>query len=284
MVSNPKVLPTFMHGDGAICGSISSVETLTPESGAGGRPSRASAALTGLSPSSRLSRADPADRFLARALSRDDAHSFSSSQVADYGVDFVKGNFARPPTFRKVPGARQRPTEHRRRKYRVPCHCTSSGTSSATHQVSGDEGSEPRARAPIPYNPALWGTDLDETEVLCEGPLEQRCWMVFWISRWCIIDRREFRIYADEEASLRAPELPLERYNVLNVSMAPDLHSQSLLVVVGFAGEPLVFLRTGTGLRREELVASSLWLAAFAASARYATSTQAAKKRSKVKF
>lgn len=115
---------------------------------------------------------------------------------------------------------------------------------------------------------------MDASEVLCEGPLEQRSFVIFWSPRWCVMNKREFLIYTDEEASLLAPEKPLERYNVLKMSMAPELHAQSVLVVADLAGEPFAFLRTGPGQRREELVSSALWLAAFAAAARSAAGTQ----------
>lgn len=116
---------------------------------------------------------------------------------------------------------------------------------------------------------------MDATEVLCEGPLEQRSFMIFWAQRWCVMDRREFRIYSDEEDSLLAPEKPLERYSVSAISMAPDLHAQSVLVISGLAGEPLAYVRTGPGQRREEMVSSALWLASFAAASRYAAGAQA---------
>lgn len=70
---------------------------------------------------------------------------------------------------------------------------------------------------------------MDASEVLCEGPLEQRSFVIFWSPRWCVMNKREFLIYTDEEASLLAPEKPLERYNVLKMSMAPELHAQSVL-------------------------------------------------------
>lgn len=280
MSNTPKAAPTFLNGSGSYV-SLSRAETVTPESGAGGKPSRASARWTLLSPASRLSRADLVDANMAKAVTTEDTQILSAVNSAEYGCDFVSGHLPRPPPCR----TRLRPNEHRRRKYRNPHGSIGNSTASSSRQVSvGEEHLEERARAPIPYNAAHWGTNLDETEVLCEGPLEQRSFFLFWTQRWCIIDRREFRIYAHEEASLLAPERPLERYSVLNISMAPDLHAQSVLVVVGISGEPLVFLRTGAGLRREELVSSSLWLAAFAASARYSASMRAAKNQTRTNF
>jgi hypothetical protein len=111
----------------------------------------------------------------------------------------------------------------------------------------------------------------DEAEVLIEGPLQQRSMLFFWRWRWCVLDRRELRVYQNEQVSLLQPEKPLERHSARALNVAPDLHWPSVLVLSGAAGgddDPLLFLRTGPGVQWEEVAATMLWLRAFASASR----------------
>lgn len=264
--------------------SSASAETLTPESGAGGRPSRVSVASAMASavgtatPGSRLPSApEPAQR-----LQRDSKVNVQNSSTDTLSeIDDSSRTSGQP-----VRTVRQRPGEFRRRKYSAPgdklvCkalgarHREESSTSSVTlSRLRTPEPSRQQslARQCSGYPRSVSSSELDDSEVLIEGPLQQRAFLVLWRQRWCVLHRQEFRVYRDEEASLLAPEKPLEQHLVANICVASDLHFPSLLVCQNVTtGEPLLFLRTGPGLRWEEVAASSLWLRAFAAASRSAS-------------
>lgn len=210
-----------------------SAETCTPESCRGGLLSR----VGGLSPDSRPSVPEPSERL-------DDS---CKASVQDLRV--------------------QRPSDRqgahfRRRKY--------------VTQGTGLRDFKERLFLPLPDvsvgdvqvrgGQSTSVSEIDSNEVLIEGSLQQRVLLWFWRSRWCVLDRQEFRIYRDEEASLIMPESPLERYSAHLIGVAPDAHTPSVLLVrsAGSArGELILHLRTGMGLRWEEQAASALWCWAF---------------------
>jgi len=289
--------------------SFSSAETLTPESGAGGRPSRASAVDT-LSPQSRPG----LDISSVSKVSVQNSSRDTLAEAAD--------GASRHPGGGRVAGGR-RSGELRRRKYtalghqpQIPEHtatttAANSGTGSGSVEAAavqagtvkvklggatpealqarnGPSAASPGAAAAAatagPAAAAATQTsgangqtrgELEECEVLIEGPLQQRHLLVFWRWRWCVLDRQELRIYWNEEASLLMPEKPIERRSVVNLDVGPDLHFPSVLICADSrTGEPLSFLRAGPGLRWEEVAASTLWLRAFAAAGRWAASRQ----------
>eukprot|EP00401_Gymnodinium_catenatum_P053102 CAMPEP_0117525698 /NCGR_PEP_ID=MMETSP0784-20121206/35905_1 /TAXON_ID=39447 /ORGANISM="" /LENGTH=384 /DNA_ID=CAMNT_0005321905 /DNA_START=60 /DNA_END=1214 /DNA_ORIENTATION=- len=262
--------------------SFSSAETHTPESSAGGRPSRVSVVDT-ISPSSRLSPGDRLGYALAKGCSfradRASAGRFPP-QVVDPGASFsTSGDVVRhrlhvprnPVGMRTVP-ARICPSEQRRRKYITP---GGPGRKSRFQDLHPNWGTAPGAQERIPAVLSVDATPhVDDCEVLVEGPLHQRVFLVFWRLRWCVLDRHELRIYRDEQASLFFPSKPLETHRVEALHVAPDLHFPSVLICAAVpGGEPLIILRTGPGLRWEELVASTLWLRAFNTAKRLAAST-----------
>lgn len=229
--------------------SFSRAETLTPESSAGGRPSRASAVDT-VSPESRPGLdALLTERFNGVGkVSVQNSSTDTLSEIAD-------------TTTRPLPcvgrnAGRLRLGELRRRKY------TAVGGGRLQSPLCGSESGVLRVKlGAVP--------ETLQAEVLIEGPLQQRLLLVFWRWRWCVLDRRELRVYRDEEASLLLPEKPLERHSVVTLSVGPDLHFPSVLICANArTGEPVMFLRAGPGLRWEEVAASTLWLSAFATAGR----------------
>jgi len=254
--------------------SFSSVETLTPESSNGGRPSqtsRVSASRCTISPSSLPSYADLGDRISYNSKVPSwpvgaDASSRDPKNVFVRGASLASLDSLQSQSASSSANGRVRPAELRRRKYAAP----------------GDQLSRPRrvptsARGTPPVPASLSqlcqtsggsstpaSSSADDVEVLVEGPLQQRAFLVFWRWRWCVLDRQELRIYSNEEASLMNPFQPLERIKVGTFCVAPDLHFASMLLCSRVpTGDTFMFLRTGPGIRWEEVVASSLWLRAF---------------------
>mmetsp|Transcript_92985 Transcript_92985/g.240245 ORF Transcript_92985/g.240245 Transcript_92985/m.240245 type:complete len:339 (-) Transcript_92985:325-1341(-) len=288
--------------------SFSSAETLTPESSAGGRPSRASAVGT-ISPESRPSFAPGKASVqnsstatlddIARQASEDglSARRYPMrSQLRISTGELRRRKYTSPADRPRSPKARAqgwplpgasagadyaREVEAslaRSRPQASEAACTP-GAAQPARLCSKGSGGQPVAgmvRGESSAAPSITdggstpaGPEQDETEVLIEGPLQQRALLVFWRWRWCVLDRHELRVYPNEEASLLMPEKPLERHSVGALNVAPDLHLPSVLVVAGAAGgDPLLFLRTGPGLRWEELASSTLWLRAFASASK----------------
>jgi len=241
------------------CLSFSSAETVTPdlqESGVGGRPaSRVSWAET-VSPVSRpsTSRTDQGERIA--------------------GLGRVDASHAQPA--RRARPARITPGELRRRKYAQALGSSgprplvprlSPASPDSRHHAFQQESQAQQASSPR-STPRLQ-PGADESEVLVEGPLQERRLLFLWSWRYCVLDRQELRVYANEEASLMVPNKPLERYRAATLRVKPDLHFPSVLICrFTPTGETVTQLRTGPGLRWEELAASTLWLGAFASAAR----------------
>lgn len=135
-----------------------------------------------------------------------------------------------------------------------------------TRRVAGEPSSTSAATLRSSFTGGVGCHEPKDCEVLVEGPLQQRALLFFWRWRWCVLTCEELRIYVDEESSLLMPERPVERHPASKLSAAPDLHFPTVLVCTSpnGTGEPLMYLRTGPGLRWEELAAASLWLRAFA--------------------
>lgn len=236
------------------CLSFSSAETVTPdlqESGVGGRPA------------SRVSWAETVSPVSRPSTSRTD----QGERIAGLGRVDASHRRARPPP---------RPGEFRRRKYAqtlpggpqplVPRLWPASPDSrqrAFQQESQAQQSSSPR------LTPRLQPPEgADESEVLVEGPLQERRLLFLWSWRYCVLDRQELRVYANEEASLMVPDKPLERYSAATLRVKPDLHFPSVLICrCAPTGETVTQLRTGPGLRWEELAASTLWLGAFASAA-----------------
>mmetsp|Transcript_27816 Transcript_27816/g.58869 ORF Transcript_27816/g.58869 Transcript_27816/m.58869 type:complete len:266 (-) Transcript_27816:42-839(-) len=226
--------------------STDSIGTQTPESSNGGHPSRASGIDT-MWPGSRASLVDPGDTSGAASRGGDPS-TVSLNAFANGLAQLPCGKHPRALPLGSQNSCSPSLVKHhsgelRHRKYAIPC----------------DQLRKPTATA----------KEREESEVLVEGQLQQRWLKFLWRWRWCVLDRRELRIYGNEEASLLMPEKPLERYSVASLSVGSDLHFPSILIGVSvIGGEPLITLRTGPGLRWEELAASILWLRAFESAAR----------------
>mmetsp|Transcript_70834 Transcript_70834/g.125061 ORF Transcript_70834/g.125061 Transcript_70834/m.125061 type:complete len:351 (-) Transcript_70834:155-1207(-) len=271
--------------------SFSSAETLTPESSAGGRPSRASAVGSCLgtgTPQSRPSAAEYYDRLSVGKVSVQSSVGDLSEEASDAADVLGQRRF------------RHRPSELRRRKYRAPgstlqhlqlpsCGDVSSASGSSWQKTpealpvapgclgEGDSsGSRSGPSIPSVSSTAhgsasaavmrsVSSSDMEDSEVLVEGPLQERFLGMFWRWRWCVLDHQHLKIYRDEEASLLMPEKPLEVYCVADLYVASDLHQPALLACTSSSsGDPVLFLRTGHGQRWEDFAAASLWLRAFA--------------------
>jgi len=106
-----------------------------------------------------------------------------------------------------------------------------------------------------------------DDKVLIQGPLEQRTLLSLWWRRWCVLDQHELRVYKSEDSFLSEPYRPLSRLRSVSLDVVPDPSSPQVLVIQGLSAEgvqPLA-LRAGPRARWEEMVATQLWLAAFAA-------------------
>eukprot|EP00929_Paragymnodinium_shiwhaense_P003425 TRINITY_DN103933_c0_g1_i1.p1 TRINITY_DN103933_c0_g1~~TRINITY_DN103933_c0_g1_i1.p1 ORF type:complete len:357 (-),score=24.38 TRINITY_DN103933_c0_g1_i1:210-1280(-) len=252
-----------------ILSNLSSAETITPESGP--LPSRVSAVET-LASSSRPSRADlesldfRGGTFPALAKAPSSSASACCSVCEDRRPLYA-------PYGAPGGGARAKglplPSEQRRRKYRplstplegfgMPSSC-GSGPSATSPEV-------PFGTARSEGSTALVSIDSDRAaanEALIEGPLQQRAFLMFWRSRWCVLDRHELRIYSDEQESVVSS--PLECHQVKDIDVIPDVQVPTVLIVsTRSRGVPIAYLRAGPGRRLEELVAASLWLRAFTA-------------------
>mmetsp|Transcript_76801 Transcript_76801/g.178143 ORF Transcript_76801/g.178143 Transcript_76801/m.178143 type:complete len:307 (-) Transcript_76801:228-1148(-) len=275
-LSRPKAAsPKALRGAGSASLSLSSAETITPESGAAGRPSRASA-VDSCSPES-------------RPVPEADSVSPESCAGLDVPTTFLnginKGDIARRG---------RRSGELRRRKYillanqpHIPSRIHSLGGEQEVGNLlmklggcaEGSEAFQAGANTPGPgtagsapsssTTASAAASEAEESEVVIEGPLQQRHLLVFWRWRWYVLDRKELRMYWNEEASLLMPEKPLERRNIASLAVTPDLHFPSVLICADSkTGEPLSFLRAGPGLRWEEVAASTLWLRAFTTACR----------------
>lgn len=290
--ASPKAPPSLGNTGGV---SLSTGETLTPESCLGGRPSRASVVDTAVSPE--LDTVSPNSRLVGPTSPQaggsptfnsvnleNSASTVTLAAMADSGAK----NSHAPSNVSYGPSRGTRHSgELRRRKYAAQgsAAITRQNTSSAIVTgtvVNSQEGQPPRARTPVQEVQAHSGhatvtagsccPETDEGEVLIEGPLQQRHLLLFWRWRWCVLDRRELRVYANEQASLLMPEKPLERRSVAAFTVGPDMNFPSVLVCTDTrTGEPLSFLRAGPGLRWEEVASSTLWLGAFAAAGRAAS-------------
>mmetsp|Transcript_82813 Transcript_82813/g.208553 ORF Transcript_82813/g.208553 Transcript_82813/m.208553 type:complete len:398 (+) Transcript_82813:88-1281(+) len=277
--------------------SFSSAETVTPESGAGGWPSRASGdgsgvdnnvgfagggsfLSRGISPESHPSLVD-----LAEKLNSSSKHYLSSGHTDVISTRAGTANTSARPTR----GARA--GELRRRKYAAPQgHQLHSGSgvgvlvgalvsmshrlpqhaltpaSSENQILAGEPLCKTTPRHCSSFAGGMGCCEPKDCEVLVEGPMQQRALLFFWRWRWCVLTHEDLRIYMDEQSSLLMPERPLERHPASKLGAAPDLHFPTVLVCTSLhgTGEPLMYLRTGPGLRWEELAAASLWLRAFA--------------------
>lgn len=246
---------SLQKAPGSVGSWASSGETLTPESLAGQRPSRASECDYDVSPNSEIG-------DLARCLPTDLSSSYSSD--GRHVVRVV-------PCAPKVPHAPKenrsrtrpsglRPAEMRRRKYFVDSGLRESAVSRANPRDTIEH-----SRSTV--SDAARHTDSsqqDQTEVLVEGPLQQRSFWLLWSWRWCVLDSRELRVYQDQEASLLMSQQPLERHKAADLRLSPDVHSPSILTCSTASGETLTSFRAGPGQRWEELAAATLWLQAFA--------------------
>ncbi|CAE8617191.1 unnamed protein product, partial [Polarella glacialis] len=274
----PKAAPA-PGGPSNIYLSFSSAETLTPESSAGGRPSRASAVGT-MSPESRLALSGAGQVSIQSSMDE-----LSELAICELGasVDALRRSRLRPGDFRRrkyaalgtsslqdlrllTPGAgSSRPPSVQQKTPDAAWQAPQSngiggGSSSSTAAgIAGKTGIAGLDRRSVS------NSDLEgELEVLVEGPLQQRHLAFFWRWRWCVLDRHQLKLYRDEEASLLMPEKPLEVHSAASLSVGSDLHLPSSLICTSPTGEPLMFLRTGRGERWEEIAAASLWLRAFA--------------------
>lgn len=275
--------------------SFSSAETMTPESGAGGWPSRASevgSSLDGAAwasfarggwPSRTISpHSQPCLPDLDRQHSSGKNLSLSAADPAD-DASTSAGTASTSARRLIVPRA----GELRRRKYAAPKDhqiCTFATAAAAAHaqrrhvplqgsiEATVANAAAPAARSAAGAESTPRGTrDVEDCEILIEGPLQQRALLFFWRWRWCVLDREELRVYVDENASLLMPERPIERHPVAKLAKlraASDLHFPSMIVCKNIdSGEPLMYLRTGPGVRWEELASASLWLRAFTSAA-----------------
>lgn len=224
-------------------GSLSSAETLTPES-AVGRPSVASAT----SPQSEVS-----ERLGGSCKASLQNSSTNSLQFRPQPPDTRS-------EFRAIAG------EFRRNKYREPIlhHCPAlpqiqseavdlqARTPSASSTVSAE-----RRRVLLPAAAAAGH------EVLIEGPLQQRALLFLWRKRWCVLDHFELRIYDDEEAFLLQPESPLQLHSVDKLDFTWDVQLPLIMNCIDVdTGELLMCLRVGPGSQWEEVAAASLWMSA----------------------
>lgn len=231
-------------------GSFSSVETVTPES-AIGRPSLVT--VDSWSPHSEAA----TERFGGSYKASVQNSSSSSLQLR-----------LQPPSgsceLRALAG------EFRRNKYREPLlsnrqtalqvradPAVLQAWPSASSSTSGDV----RKRF---LHPPCSSDTVAESEVLIEGPLQQRSFLFFWPERWCVLDESELRIYRDEEEAVLQSDNPLQRHRVDKLRLSLDLHLPSVMNCIDTdTGETLTCLRTGCGSRWEEVAATSLWLAVF---------------------
>eukprot|EP00419_Tripos_fusus_P007923 CAMPEP_0172679286 /NCGR_PEP_ID=MMETSP1074-20121228/15961_1 /TAXON_ID=2916 /ORGANISM="Ceratium fusus, Strain PA161109" /LENGTH=336 /DNA_ID=CAMNT_0013497437 /DNA_START=20 /DNA_END=1031 /DNA_ORIENTATION=- len=249
--------------------SFSRAETLTPESSAGGRPSRASVVDT-ISPASRQAVDFPGDRLQSIVKERGEASGQQSSRdtQSENGADDARRVLLSGGRSSSALGSRRSPGELRRRKY------TALHANLLNKNQQIPEGRQ--ADALVGKQPVVAASsEPDDSEVLVEGPLQERHLLLFWRWRWCVLDRQELRVYWDEEASLLTPERPAARHKVLSLTVAPDLHFPSVLICANAdTGEQVMFLRAGPGTRWEEVAATTLWLRAFAAASRSAAARQ----------
>jgi len=252
--------------------SFSRAETHTPECSSGGRPSRASAVDT-ISPASRQALDFPGERWQSIVKERGEASGQQSSRdtQSENGTDDARRALLSGGRSSSAIGSRRYPGELRRRKY-TALHANSRNLLNKNQLIP--EGRQ--ADAPVGRPPAVAASsESDDSEVLVEGPLQERHLLLFWRWRWCVLDRQELRVYWDEEASLLTPERPAARHKVLSLTVAPDLHFPSVLICVNTdTGEQVMFLRAGPGTRWEEVAATTLWLRAFAAASRSAAARQ----------
>lgn len=250
--------------------SFSRAETHTPESSAGGRPSRASCVDSTFSPASRQAVDFPGDRLQSLYRERGEASGQQSSRdtQSENGTDDARRALLSGARSSSDRGSRRYPGELRRRKYTT----RHSNLLNKNQQIP--EGRP--ADAPVGRPPAVAASsEPDDSEVLVEGPLQERHLLLFWRWRWCVLDRQELRVYWDEEASLLTPERPVARHKVLSLTVAPDLHFPSVLICANTdTSEQVMFLRAGPGTRWEEVAATTLWLRAFAAASRSAVARQ----------
>jgi len=293
--ASPKAPGVFSNARSYL--SFSSAETVTPESGAGGWPSRASGDGSAMDGSVGFA---SGGSFLSRGISPDSHPSLVDlERVNTSGKHYLAADHSDEVSTRAgTASTSARPTrgaragELRRRKYAAPqghrfnddnatgihIGALAATPSHRMHQpaltpssgdalgVAGEPSWRSTARASSSSAGVVSGHEPKDCEVLLEGPLQQRALLFFWRWRWCVLSHEELRIYVDEEASLLMPERPVERHPARKLSAAPDLHFPTVLVCANMdgTGEPLMYLRTGPGVRWEELAAASLWLRAFA--------------------
>lgn len=235
------------------CISFSSAVTLTPESGAGGRPSHASELLSPRSQSSCGDTALHASRWVHR-------HIPGELRRRRY---FVPCGAASPVgTTADVPAKGSAETAYSPSSARSP-QCRGDV---ATLSAPGCQGPWPKpsagCEAPRPFPQREDSERLED--VLVAGPLQQRRLLLFWGWRWFVLDPRELRIYEDEQAFRRLPEMPLERHNVADLSVAQDPKSPWMLALARSHGARPIDLRAGPGSRWEEIATAALWLRALA--------------------
>jgi len=294
LTSDPSTVQPSTVSPKAPSLSLSSAETLTPESGAGGRPSRASVSAvdTVTSESRPIGTASPASRAGLDVTDRPPVVGKVSLANSSSAATLVDGSARQSGMRRCDPACRRHSGELRRRKYaalttpepmslqlsRQQTNNSAPGIQEVQTTRSKYGGSPPQEHQARSVSTACsgGGAESDDCEVLIEGPLQQRHLLVFWRWRWCVLDRRELRVYWNEEASLLMPEKPLERRSVASLTVGPDLNFPSVLICADSrTREPLSFLRAGPGLRWEEVAASTLWLGAFAAVSRSASRQRA---------
>lgn len=100
----------------------------------------------------------------------------------------------------------------------------------------------------------------EETDIVVQGPLQQRGFLHTWHWRWCVLDDRELRIYADEDTFLLDPDRSAQRYSLQHLKVAADAQQTSTLAITDSMDSNLaLFLRGGSGIRVEEVVSAALW-------------------------
>jgi len=124
-----------------------------------------------------------------------------------------------------------------------------------------------RVAAKVSLVPDCGHGQRDRSEsVLIQGPLQHQTFLSFWRWRWCVLDHHELRIYKNKEAFVSEPDRTVQRHRLVTLDVAKDLEAPQVIVCQNIAarGTPVAVLRTGPGVRWEELAAARLWFQAFA--------------------
>lgn len=160
------------------------------------------------------------------------------------------------------------PTLQKQGGPRAPCRGSAGELRRRKYFATTSEAPGWWSRAQTPGELAT--AELDNKEVLVQGPLQEHKLLFYWQWRWCVLDWKELRIYASEDAFAKSPERPLRRFDVHRLHMALDLDSPSVLVCMSAdSGALSMLLRSGPGQLWEEVAAAKLWLRMFASAGRY---------------